>query len=329
MGRGGGDCYSPVHMAALCPVPLLLFFVLPRPVLASDLFGGAVLALGLIVLLLRGEWRGASALDRLILFGPIFYAVPIAAFGAEHLTLTRGIASIVPAWMPWHLFWACFVGICLVAAALSLVTGVQTRLAAGLLALMFFLFVVLMDAPGWAHQPGNRFTTALLLRELAFSGGPLGLALSLSPQDGRGGRVLRVVARCFVAVPVLYYCVEQFLHPRHVPGIPLELVPPAWIHGHAGWTVLTALVYSVAGPLLLVGWKPRLAAGAIGAIVLLGILGVYVPLGLVEHASLDLGINYPMDTLMFCGTVLMLAAAMPREDEPGQGLAGSSSEQWP
>ena len=297
---------------ALHASPLLLLVVLPRPVLASDAVAGAVLALGLVVLALRGRWLRAPALDKLILFGPLFYAVPIAAFGTEHFMLTRVIASIVPAWIPWHMFWAYFVGACLIAAALSLVTGIQTRLAASLLALLFFLFVVLMDAPAWTHQPTNRFATALMLRELAFSGGPLGLAVSLTPQNQRGARILAIVARCFVAIPILYYSVEQFLHADHVPGIPLELVPPAWIHGHVLVTYLTAAVYAVAGPLLLIGWKPRAAATAIGAIVLFGIVAVYLPLGIVERASLDLGVNYPMDTLMFCGTVLMLAAAMPR-----------------
>ena len=300
-------CLPIFHASAL-----LLLVAYPRPVLASDAVAGAVLVLGLVVLFLRGTWLRAPALDKLILLGPLFYALPIAAFGAEHIMLTPIIASMVPAWIPWHLFWAYFVGACLIAAALSLVTGIQTRLAASLLALLFFLFVVLMDVPGWAHHPTNRFATALMLRELAFSGGPLGLAVSLSSQNQRGARILAVVARCFVAVPILYYCVEQFLHADHVPGIPLELVTPTWIWGHIFWTYLTAAVYAIAGPLLLLGWKPRAAATAIGAVVLLGILGVYLPLGIVGRTSLELGVNYPMDTLMFCGTVLMLAAAMPR-----------------
>jgi uncharacterized membrane protein YphA (DoxX/SURF4 family) len=298
--------------AAFHASALLLLVVLPRPVLASDVVAGVVLVLGLIVLFLRGTWLRARGLDKLILLGPLFYAVPIAAFGTEHFMLTRVIASIVPAWIPWHLFWAYFVGACLIAAAFSLVTGIETRLAASLLALLFFLFVVLMDAPAWTHQPTNRFATALMLRELAFSGGPLGLAVSLTPQNQRGARILGIIARCFVAIPILYYSVEQFLHADHVPGIPLELVPPAWIHGHVLVTYLTAAVYAIAGPLLLIGWKPRAAATAIGAIVLFGIVAVYLPLGIVERASMELGVNYPMDTLMFCGTVLMLAAAMPR-----------------
>jgi len=47
--------------------------------------------------------------------------------------------------------------------------------------------------------------------------------------------------------------------------------------------------------------------------VLFVVLVVYVPIGIVERASLANGLNYVMDTLIFCGTVLLLAGAMPRE----------------
>ena len=321
MSRRGPGCYSPQHMhVTFAWSPALLLFAYPHPVVASDVVAGLVLAVGLIVLLIRGEWLRARGFDKLILLGPLSYALPIAAFGTEHYTLTREIAPGVPAWMPWHIFWTYFVGTCLLLAAFSLVTGVHTRLAAALLGLMFFLFVLLMDAPGWFHQPTNRFATALMLREFSFSGGPLAFAVSLSANKGRLARSLAVVARWFVGVPILDYSYEQFRHADHVPGIPLALVPPAWIHGHVLVTYLTAAVYLVAGPLVLLGWKPRLAATAVGAVVLLGILAVYLPLGLVEHASMELGVNYPFDTLMYCGTVLLLAAAMPRDGERGTGV---------
>jgi hypothetical protein len=47
--------------------------------------------------------------------------------------------------------------------------------------------------------------------------------------------------------------------------------------------------------------------------VLLVVLVVYVPIGVVERASLDKGLNYLADTLMYGGAVLLLAGAMPRE----------------
>src|SRR5207244_3058507 len=201
----------------------------------------------------------ARGFDKLILFGPLFYAAPLAAFGTEHFTLTKAIASLIPAWIPWPLFWAYFVGTCFILATLSMVTGIQARLSASLLALTFF-----------------------------------------------------------VAIPVLFFGFEQFMHGNHVPGVPLEPVTPEWIYGHAIWTYLAAVVYAVAGALLLVGKKSRAAATWLGLTVLFVELVVYVPIGVVERASLDKGLNYLADTLMFCGTVLLLAGAMPRETSADQ-----------
>ena len=295
----------------------MALLVIPSQVIWSYFSFGVVLAIGLVAMFLRADWQKARGLDKVILFGPIFYAAPLAAFGTEHFTLTKAIASLIPAWIRWHLVWAYFVGACFIAAALSLVTRIQARLSASLLALTFFLFVVLMDAPGWAHNPRNRFALALALRELSFSGGALALAANLSEQwRERGTHILATVARYFVAIPVLFYSFEQFMHGDHVPGIPLEMVTPQWVYGHAIWTYLAAVVYAGAGPLLLVGKKTRAAATWLGLTVLFVVLLVYVPIAVMERASLE-SLNYTADTLMYCGAVLLLAGAMPREASGG------------
>src|SRR5262249_38736488 len=160
--------------------------------------------------------------------------------------------SIVPAWIPWHQFWAYFVGACFVAAGFSLVTRIQARLSASLLALTFFLFVVLMDAPAWVQHPRDPFALTLALRELSFSGGALALAATLTGQRReRGTDVPVTIARYFVAIPVLFFGFEQFVHPDHVPGIPLKPLTPAYVYGHAMWPYLAAAVYAIAGTLLL------------------------------------------------------------------------------
>lgn len=295
----------------------LVFLAIPSEVIWSSFVCGIVLAIGLVAIFLRRDWQKARGFDKLILFGPLFYAAPLAAFGTEHFTLTAAIASLVPPWIPWHLFWTYFVGACFIAAGLSLVTGIQARLAARLLALNFFLFVVLMDVPAWAQNPRDRFGLTLALRELAFSGGALALAASLTePSRERVRRIFATVARYFVTIPVLFYSVEQFLHADHVPGVPLEPMTPHYVYGHAIWTYAAAVVYAVAGVLLLIGKKTRAAAAWVGLTVLFVELVVYVPIGVVERASLDNGFNYVGDTLMFCGTVLLLAGAMPRESSP-------------
>jgi len=292
---------------------VMAFVAIPSEVRWSYFAFGVVIVIGLVTIFVRGDWQKARGFDKLILFGPLFYAAPLAAFGTEHLTLTEVIASLVPKWIPWHLFWAYFVGVCFIAAALSLVTRIQARLAASLLGLTFFLFVVLMDVPAWADDPRNRFALALVLRQLSFSGGALALAASLTEQwRERGTHILATIARSFVGIPVLYYSFEQFMHADHVPGIPLVMVTPQWVYGHAIWTYLTAVVYAVVGPLLLIGKRTRAAATWLGLTVLFMVLVVYVPIGVVERASIE-GFNYLADTLMYCGAVLLLAGAMPRE----------------
>ncbi|QNI32052.1 hypothetical protein H7849_24095 [Alloacidobacterium dinghuense] len=292
---------------------VIALVLIPSQVIWSYSVAGVVAAFWLVTILLRGSWHKARGLDKLILFGPLFYAAPVAAFGTEHFTLTKIIASIMPAWIPWHQFWVYFVGACFIAGALSLVTGIQSRLAASLLALTFFVFVALMHLPAWAHQPQNRIALAIVLRETSFSGGALALAAHLTEQQNRrAAHIMATIARYFVAIPVLFFSLEQFLHGDHVPGVPLARLTPMYVFGHAIWTYVAAVAYAVTGALLLVGKKTRTAATWLGLTVLFVELVVYVPIGVVERASLDNGLNYVFDTLMFCGAVLLLADAMPQ-----------------
>ncbi len=247
--------------------------------------------------------------DSPILLGPVFYAAPLAAFGVEHFTLTAGIASIVPSWIPWHRFWVYLVGACFIAAALSIVTRIQARLSASLVAATFFLFVVLMDLPGWARNPRDLFALTLALRELSFSGAALALAVSLMPQR-RERDVLVTVARFAVGVPVLFYSFMQFTHADHVPGIPLRPLTPPYVFGHAVWAYLCAAIYAVAGTFLVFGKKARVAATCLGVTVFAIVLVVYVPMAVAQRASIT-GFNFLGDTLMYCGALLMLAGAMP------------------
>ena len=301
-------------MSLLNSAAVIVLLAIPSQVKWSYFAFGTVLAIGLVTIFLRDDWHRARGFDKLILFGPLFYAAPVAGFGTEHFTLAKNIAAMVPAWIPWHQFWAYFIGVCFIAAALSLVTGIQARLSASLLAFTFFLFVVLMDVPGWAQDPRDRFAITLALRQLSFSGGALALAVSLTEQwPERGTHIFATIARYFVAIPVLFFSLEQFMHGNYVPGIPLNRVTPEWIFGHAIWTYLAAVVYAVAGVLLLVGKKTRAAATWLGWTVLFLELVVYVPIGVVDRASLSNGLNFVADTLMFCGAVLLLAGAMPRE----------------
>lgn len=294
----------------------LLLTAIPFEVKWSYLSFTVVFVVGLAAIFMRGDWQRARGLDKLLLFGPIFYAAPLAAFGTEHFTLTKVIASIIPKWIPWHYFWAYFVGTCFILAAFSLVTRIRARLAASLVALTMFLFVSLMYIPATLRHPDNRIFLTIALRETSFSGGALALAASLTePWRKRAARIMATIGRYFVGVAVLFFSYQQFRHGDHVPGVPLEPLTPTYVFGHAIWTYVAAVVYAFTGVMLLIGKKTRAAATWLGLTVLFIELVVYVPIAVVERASLDKGLNYMADTLMFGGAVLLLAGSMPREAE--------------
>ena len=66
------------------------------------------------------EFWMARGLDKAYPLGRVSLAVPLAVFGAEHLTSAHEIMKLVPSWMPGKLFWTYFVGVALIAAALRI-----------------------------------------------------------------------------------------------------------------------------------------------------------------------------------------------------------------
>jgi uncharacterized membrane protein len=278
-------------------------------------FSATVLLIIGLVKILKYELPQMHGLDKILPFGRLFFTIPLAVFGTEHFTNTADIAEIVPRWMPAHVFWVYFVGIGLIAAALSITVEIQAPLAATLVGVMFFLFVVLMDIPGVMSEPNNRFSWALALRETAFSGG--GLAYAGSHWITRGRRAmpwLVTVAKFFIAIPAVFYGVEHFLHPANAPGVPLEKIIPTWIPARLAWAYLAGAVLFVAGIALILNKKAQLAATYMGIMILLLMLFVYLPLLIASPTDLE-ALNYFFDTLLFCGTIFVLADAL-RERTP-------------
>ena len=107
--------------------------------------GVIVLVIGFVAA--RRELQEAAGLDKLVAVGRVLFAAPLAAFAAEHLVLGKVIIGAVPVYMPVRLFWVYFVAVALLAAAFSLALGIRVRLTATLLAIMFFLFVVMIHMP--------------------------------------------------------------------------------------------------------------------------------------------------------------------------------------
>jgi uncharacterized membrane protein len=273
------------------------------------LAGVSLLIVGLCTILSKNA-RKQHGQDWILSFGPVFFAVPLAVFGIEHFTATKFVVPMVPSWIPGPLFWVYFVGIALIAAALSIAVGNQTRLSATLLGAMILMFEGLMHIPRIVATPGDRIAWTVALRDLAFIGGASALA-GAQTEARRTGATHKLVnlARFFIGVPVTIFGVEQFMHPDLAPGVPLIRLTPHWIPGYLLWGYLTGVCFVVTGLALILNKKPRLSATVMGLIILFLVLFIYVPIVAADPSDIGNGLNYLVDTLALCGSALALAEA--------------------
>ena len=299
-------------------VPALLFTAFGLSPIVFWIYVSAVLVLIVGLVKIIGELPQENGVNKIMPFGRLFFAIPLAVFGSEHFTVTPNVASLVPRWIPAHTFWVYLTGAAFICAALSIVTLVKARLAAALVGMTMLIFVLVMDMPGVIAQPGNRFFWALALRQLAFSGGALAFAMSppvssrSRPQVRAQSTALLTIPRLFIGVPSIFYGVEHFLHPEFVPSIPLQKLTPEWIPGRLPLSYFVGAVLILAGVCLVLNTKTRLAAIALGLTVLLTMLWVYLPM-LIAAPTDVVALNFFFDTLLFCGVILLLANAMKRK----------------
>jgi uncharacterized membrane protein len=288
---------------------------------ASLWLNAAALALfvfGIVVVSKKTPPHSTGA-DRLIRLGRVFYTVSLAFFGMQHFALFEAVKPAVPAWMPWHGFWTYLVGAALIAACLSILTEIKGDVAALLLGVMFGLFVLMIFVPNLIQNPHDRFSISSPLRDLSLCAGALCLAWTMSP-PGRQQRIrwLAEVGRSVFAVAILYFGVEQFLHPEFAPGVPLELMMPAWFPGPLAWSWFAGIVLVPASLCILIDKGARWAAIAVGIAYLVLVAFVYMPMEFV-HPSIEISgeLDYVANTLAVGGAAFMVAGAVTRKS-PGE-----------
>ena len=306
-------------------VPALAFAPFGMPAITFWMYvcASPLFIIGLVKIF--GELSQEHGVDKIMPFGRMFFAIPLAVFGSEHFTITADIASLVPRWIPAHTFWVYLVGVAFICAAVSIAVLVQARLAAALVGMTFLIFVCVMDLPGTLAHPHNRFFWALALRQLAFSGGAFAFAMSAwstrtrQPSRAQLTKALAAIPRFFVGIPSIFYGVEHLLHPEYVPGIPLQKLTPDWIPGRIFLSYFVGVILILAGVCLLVNKKTRMAATALGLTILLTVLWIYLPMLLAAPTDV-VALNYFFDTLLFSGAILLLANAMDKETDPENRL---------
>ena len=90
---------------------------------------------------------------KLFTIGRYAFGASFPVFGVLHYVYADLVASLVPSWLPAHLFWAYFTGTAHIAAGISILINRVVRLAMTLLATMFYLWVLILHIPRVVAHP--------------------------------------------------------------------------------------------------------------------------------------------------------------------------------
>jgi uncharacterized membrane protein len=272
--------------------------------------GLAVLSLG--VFRYWNTMRKSKFIEQAIDFAPVLVSAPLAIFAMEHLLAAKDLSTLVPSWMPFPLFWTYFVGVALLAAALSLAGRRLRSWSALLLASLFLVFIVTIHVPNLFSHWRQRLFWTIALRDLLFACGTLVYAASCWCSERWRSYVgpLQLLGRVAVFIVLVDFAFQHFVFPSFAPGVPLAKLTPSWVPLPWLWAYLTGALLLVSGLGFLREDSVRIAAviggGVLGALTLF----LYLPILLMEihTASAMQGINYVADTLLAAGAVLLVGS---------------------
>lgn len=140
---------------------IFCFFPVPRIITAPHYMGhqpsiyiGVLLSIGQQAIVFIGAillcillWAGSTAFPRIGRACRWLFGLFCIDFGLAHFAFLKFTAAFIPAWIPFHEFWAIFTGIAFVLGGLGIVSGILDVAAARLTALMLFLFSILVLTP--------------------------------------------------------------------------------------------------------------------------------------------------------------------------------------
>jgi len=126
-----------------------------------------------------------QSLEKLMPVGRIFFAIMLIVFGIDHFLYYQFVQTLVPAWIPFPLFWTYFAAIALIGAGVSFISMIKIKLVGILTAIMLFTWFLILHIPRAIVMSevanGNELTS--VFEALAFSGVALVIPFTTSPSD--------------------------------------------------------------------------------------------------------------------------------------------------
>ena len=239
----------------------------------------------------------------------VLFGIPWIIFGIQHYMYAEFVSTLVPAYMPWRLFWAYFTGTAMAAAGVSFIIRWQTQLAAFLLGCLMLLYLLMVHPLMLSGEPGVGQHWTRFMQDIAIMGAAFALAISdwrspvqnrrfrRRPADGvsgtrqaiaknwgadaagiRGWRAwlassrAPVVVRYCYALPFIVLGAQHFTHNAFVTA-----KVPDWAPLPHFWDYVIGLALIAASYGILFTVRRRWAATALGTILTVLALLQHVP----------------------------------------------------
>jgi uncharacterized membrane protein len=261
----------------------------------------------------RGELAmpGNRTHASILALGPVFVAAALATFSGEHFTQAREFSRLVPAWLPLRVAVTYFVGVCLLAAALSFAARRGMHWSAPLLAVLFASFVLLIYMPSAITHPRVRIVWIFPFREGTFAVGAY-CAVYYGSRTRKPSSVTALLLRVWAAAVSIFFGLQNLLYPQFAPGVPSGQPTSAWVPMPHVIAILTGAILVILGAAILVRKTAVPAITGVGILMTALTIGVFAPdlilaRGVTERVT---AINFVADTLLFAGMMFAIANAV-------------------
>jgi putative oxidoreductase len=171
-------------------------------------------------------------MNKLATIGKWLYALAFIVFGIQHFMYAQFVATLVPGWIPWHLFWAIFAGIAFILAAVSIAVNKYAWFSGIMLAIMLAVFIVTIHIPNLFNNPQNAQAWTRALQDIAIMGTAILLTRDLK---------LQTAGKYLFAVPMMVLALQHFAHVAFVTAR-----VPAWFPVTEVWDYIVGIVILLA-----------------------------------------------------------------------------------
>lgn len=192
----------------------------------------------------------------------IVFAIPWIAFGILHFLYAGFVATLVPSFMPFKLFWTYFTGAAMIAAGISFLAGRFSSLAAKLLGVMLTEFILLIHVPKLAVSFSDITAWTRPLQDISLACACFILANSLS--SNKVSDKIAKISRYVFAFAIIGFGVQQIYDLDF-----LTAKIPGFFPARFFWNYLTSIVMFASAVSIIINKKARVTTFILGIFLLI------------------------------------------------------------